>query len=372
MAEHTRIREVLLGFTPYRPGRSPEEVVREFGVERVVKLASNETAHGPLPGVTEAALEAAANANRYPDNASHRLRELLAERYDVEPNRIVVGCGSVGLCQQLVQATCDAGDVVLYGWRSFEAYPLFTTVAGARPLAIPLRGQRYDREAMADAFDDSVRLVFLCNPNNPTSTAVGRTEVERFLDALPPTVVVVYDEAYHHYIDDPDVPDGLELHRAHPNLAVLRTFSKAYGLAGLRVGYCIATEETAAALGKTHVAFSVSSVAQAAACASLRPELEPMLAERVAEVLAERTRVTEKLRGMGIDVPRSQANFVWLPLGDAAVPFAAACERRGVIIRPFAGDGVRVTIGSPEENDTFLSVVEPALAEADAGDPAAR
>ncbi|MFL6138576.1 MAG: histidinol-phosphate transaminase [Frankiaceae bacterium] len=368
MTQRARTRDVLDQFPAYRPGRSPEDVARELGIDRVVKLASNENPYGPLPGVIEQAVAGATVMNRYPDNGTGLLRETLAARLDVDPASIVTGCGSVGLCQQLVQAVCDAGDAALYGWRSFESYPLFVSVAGARSILVPLRDERYDLDALLDALpaalDDRLRLVFLCNPNNPTGTAVGRAAIERFLDAVPPSVLVVYDEAYREFVRDPEVPDGLDLHRAHPNVAVLRTFSKAYGLAGLRVGYCVAAPEVVEALGKTQVPFAVSTVAQLAAVASLAPEVEQVLAERVADIVTERCRVTEKLRGMGLAVPDSQANFVWLSLGAAAVPFAAACERRGAIVRPFATDGVRVTIGTPEENDVFLGVVEDALAEA--------
>jgi histidinol-phosphate aminotransferase len=363
MTATARTRQVLTQFPSYQPGRTPEEVAAANGVERVVKLASNESAFGPLPAVVERVGEAAALMNRYPDNGANRLRDALAERLGVDPAQITTGCGSVGLCQEIVQTALDAGDAALYGWRSFEAYPILVAVAGGRSVHVPLTEQAYDLDAMAAALTDDVRLVFLCNPNNPTGTAVGRVAIRRFLDAVPSDVLVVYDEAYREFVGDPGVPDGIELLRDYPNVAVLRTFSKAYGLAGLRVGYCVSAPELADAIRKTHVPFSVSTVAQAAALASLEPAAEAQLLERVEIVVAERGRVTEKLRGMGIDVPESQANFVWLPLGAAAVPFAGACERRGAIVRPFDGDGVRVTIGAPDENDLFLGVVEAALDE---------
>lgn len=361
--QQPRTRDVLAGFPPYRPGRSPADVARDYGIARVVKLASNENAHPPLPGVIERAAESLTAMNRYPDNAATALRERLGEWLDVDPLRVVPGCGSVALCQQLVQSTCDAGDDVAYCWRSFEAYPIFTAVAGARSVQGPLDAQTFDLRALAAALTPQTRLVFLCNPNNPTGTAVGREALVEFLDAVPSDVLVVYDEAYREYVSDPDVPDGMELARSYPNVAVLRTFSKAYGLAGMRVGYCVAPLAVADTLRTTHVPFSVSTVAQAAALASLEPWAQAELEERVTEVVGERARVTEKLRGMGLDVPSSQTNFVWLALGDDAVPFAAAAERRGAIVRPFDGDGVRVTIGTPDENDAFLAIVEDALAE---------
>lgn len=358
-----RTRGVLAQLPAYTPGRSTEQVAASHGLDRVVKLASNESALGPLPGVLEKAVTAAGSMNRYPDNDARLVREAIATRHGVDVDRVTVGCGSVGLCQQLVQIACNAGDDVVFGWRSFEAYPLFTAVAGATSVRVPLAAETYDLDAMAAALTPRTRLVFVCNPNNPTGTAVGRRLLERFLDAVPADTLVVYDEAYREFVRDPQVPDGVELADRWPNVVVLRTFSKAYGLAGMRVGYAVGTPEVADALRKTCVPFSVSTVAQAAAVASLEPASERLLAERVDDVVAERARVAEKLAGMGLDVPASQANFVWLPLQGRAVPFAAACERRGAIVRPFADDGVRVTIGAPEENDVFLSVVEAALDE---------
>jgi len=209
---------------------------------------------------------------------------------------------------------------------------------------------------MAERITGKTRLIFVCNPNNPTGTAVGRDEVVRFLRAVPADVVVALDEAYREFVTDPDVPDGLTLLAEFPNLVVLRTFSKAYGLAGLRVGYAIAGDPAvAAALRQTQVPFAVTSIAQAAALASLEPAAEKELLERVAAIAAERDRVLAGLRQLGYDVPPSQANFVWLPLGDATVDWAAGCEQRKVIVRPFAGAGARVTIGTPEENDRFLA-----------------
>jgi histidinol-phosphate aminotransferase len=198
--------------------------------------------------------------------------------------------------------------------------------------------------------------VFVCNPNNPTGTAVRRDELVAFLRRVPEHVVVALDEAYREFVTDPDVPDGLTLLDEHPNLVVLRTFSKAYGLAGLRVGYAIAADPAlAAALRQTQVPFSVSSIAQQAALASLEPEAEKQLLDRVGDIVAERSRVYDALREQGYDVPPSQANFVWLPLGAATTDWAGACERELVIVRPFAGDGVRVTIGDLAENDRLLA-----------------
>jgi histidinol-phosphate aminotransferase len=220
---------------------------------------------------------------------------------------------------------------------------------------VPLTAdERHDLDAMAAAITDRTRLVLLCSPNNPTGTAIRRGELERFLDRVPADLLVVIDEAYREFVRDPDVPDALEVYRDRPNVAVLRTFSKAYGLAGLRVGFGVAHEPVAAALRKTAVPFGVSSLAQTAATASLRAEDE--LFERVEALVKERSRVHDALREQGWSQPASEANFVWLRLGERTAEFAAACEAAGVVVRPFADEGARVTIGETEANDIFLRV----------------
>ncbi|HKC29120.1 MAG TPA: histidinol-phosphate transaminase, partial [Jatrophihabitans sp.] len=274
----------------------------------------------------------------------------------VDPAQIRVGCGSVSLCTQLVQAVADADEEVMYAWRSFEAYPIISAVSGASSVQVPLRDHVHDLDEMAARITGKTKLVFVCNPNNPTGTAVGRDELIGFLGAVPSDVVVALDEAYREFVTDPDVPDGLTLLAQFPNLVVLRTFSKAYGLAGLRVGYAIAADPAlAAALGQTQVPFAVTTVAQAAALASLEPQAERELLARVNDLVRERERLVGALRGFGYDVPPSEANFVWLPLGDATTQWASGCEERRVIVRPFAGAGARVTIGTPQENDRFLA-----------------
>jgi histidinol-phosphate aminotransferase len=341
------LRPVLGSLPAYVPGRT---------VPGAIKLASNETPYPPLPHVLARIADAAVNANRYPDNGSAALTATLAARHGVGAEQVAVGCGSVSLCTQLVQAVADADDEVVYAWRSFEAYPIIAAVSGASSVQVPLRAHVHDLDEMAARVTGKTRLLFVCNPNNPTGTAVGRDALLRFLRAVPPDVVVALDEAYREFVTDPDVPDGLSLLDEHPNLIVLRTFSKAYGLAGLRVGYAIAADRRlAAALRQTQVPFAVTSVAQEAALASLEPAAEAQLMARVADVVAERSRVYDALVSLGYEVPPTQANFVWLPLGDATVAWAAGCEERKVIVRAFAGSGVRITIGSPEENDALLA-----------------
>ncbi len=342
----TTIRPDLASLPAYVPGRT---------VPGAIKLASNEVPLPPHPAVLAAVAEAAATGNRYPDLAVTDLTARIASSLGVTPEMIATGCGSVSVCQQLVQATChDPADEVLFAWRSFEAYPIVTQIGGATARTVPLDGDfRHDLDAMAAAVGPRTRLVMVCSPNNPTGTVVTRAELERFLAAVGPEVVVALDEAYHEYVTDPDAADGTSLLDAHPNLVVLRTFSKAYRLAALRVGYAVAAPDVATALRKVCSPFSVSAVAQAGAIAAL-DHAEELLAT-CAEVVTERVRVRDALLAAGHVVPQTQANFVWLALGDRTADFAAHCLDHKVVVRPFAGAGVRVTVSSPEENDAFLA-----------------
>ena len=323
-----------------------------------LKLASNEISLPPPPSVLAAISEAAATGNRYPDPAATRLTARLAQRHEVSPDRIAVGCGSVLLCGQLVQSVCGAPtDEVIIAWRSFEAYPIVAQVGNARVVKVPLDAEhRHDLKAMAAAITPNTRLIFLCSPNNPTGTAIRYDELQTFLGKVPPNVLVVLDEAYREFVTDPDVPDGLTLLPRWPNLVALRTFSKAYRLAGFRVGYAIGSSNVINALRKVHPAFSVSTVAQAAAVAAL--ECLPELLSTCTEITRERTRVREVLLQFGYSVTPSQTNFLWLPLGERATEFAAHCTQEKVIVRPFAGDGVRVTVAGEDENDTFLTAAK--------------
>lgn len=348
-----KLRAELDGIPTYKPGRPP---AADEGAP-AYKLSSNENPFPPLPGVLESATAAAGSFNRYPDAACTELIAELAHRFGVPRSHIATGTGSVGVAQSLLQSTSGPGDEVIYAWRSFEAYPIITRISGATPVEVPLTdGEEHDLDAMAAAITDRTRLIFICNPNNPTGTAVRRAELERFLDRVPSDVLVVLDEAYREFIRDAEVPDGVEIYRDRPNVAVLRTFSKAYGLAGLRVGFAIAHEPVAAALRKTTMPFSVSQLAQDAAVASLRSE--EALLERVAGLVAERDRVVGALAGQGWTLADMQANFVWLRLGERTLDFAAACERAGVMVRPFPGEGVRITIGETEANDLMLATAD--------------
>ncbi len=320
------------------------------------KLSSNENPYPPLPGVLEAAVAAAGAMNRYPDMGSAALLEALSERFGVPVNDLAVGTGSVAMLYHLLQATCERGDEVVYAWRSFEAYPIAVALTGATSVRVPLTADaRHDLDAMAAAITDRTRVVLVCTPNNPTGPAVRGDELRRFIGRVPEHVLVVVDEAYREFIRDADTVDAVELYRERSNVVVLRTFSKAYGLAGLRVGLAIAPEPVTSAIRKCALPFGVSHIAQLAAVASL--QAEEALLERVEALVAERSRVVDGLRAAGWDVPDAQGNFVWLALGEDTVAFAAAADAAGVTVRPFAGDGARVTIGEPGANDLLLDVV---------------
>jgi histidinol-phosphate aminotransferase len=344
-----RVRAILDAVPSYKPGRAPVSVSGQS-----FKLSSNESPYGPLPSVEKAIAEAGRTINRYPDNGAEALNEAIAWRFAVPAEHVAVGCGSVGVAQQLLEAVGEPGAEILYAWRSFEAYPPLADLAGATSVQVPLRGETHDLEAMTAAITPRTRLIFVCNPNNPTGTVVHEVELTAFLDRVPDDCLVVLDEAYREYVRDAAVPDGICLYRDRPNVAVLRTFSKAYGLAGLRIGFMIAHEPVASAVRKTMLPFTVNSVAQAAAIASLQAESE--LLERVEAMIKERSRVRGALLADGWSVPRTEANFVWLPLNERTAAFAEACAAAGIAVRPFAGEGARVSIGTPEANDAFLAV----------------
>ncbi len=342
-----RLRPELADLPAYTPGRT---------VPGAIKIASNETVHGPLPSVRAAIEKATDTINRYPDNGYVALKERLGEHVGFASEHISVGCGSVSLCQQLVQITSTVGDEVLYGWRSFEIYPQQVRTAGATPVQVPLTDHTHDLDAMLAAITDRTRLIFVCNPNNPTSTVVDPDQLARFVAAVPPHILIAIDEAYVEYIREPLLPDSFGLVRKHSNVVVLRTFSKAYGLAGLRIGYAVGDPDIITALGKVYVPFTATSVSQAAAIASLDAADE--LLARTDAVVAERARVTSALRDAGYLVPSSQANFVWLPLPGRAQEFAAASADNRIIVRPYGDDGVRVTVSAPQENDVFLEFAQ--------------
>jgi histidinol-phosphate aminotransferase len=345
------LRPEIAALQPYRQGRPA--AVDAF------KLSSNENPFPPLPAVLEAVAES--SVNRYPDGAATALRARLAERFGVTPDEIQVGAGSVSILQQLIQAAAGPGDEVLYAWRSFEAYPGLVTVSGATSVRVPLRSDpdhdaTHDLDAMAAAVTDRTRVILICTPNNPTSTIVTGAGFEAFMATVPDTVLVLLDEAYREFVTDPDAVDGIPLLGRYPNLVVLRTFSKAYGLAGLRVGYAVGPAYILDAARATAVPLSVTEPAQRAALAALDNEAE--LLERVAVLVARRTEVERGLaeRGWTGDhaIPVAQGNFVWLPTGDQTTAAAETLEAGGIVARVFPPEGIRVSIGEPESVETLL------------------
>lgn len=321
----------------------------------VYKLSSNENPYEPLPAVLEAVEQAARGINRYPDMGNTALYAALADRLGVGPEQLAAGTGSVALLYHLFNAFCEPGDEVVTAWRSFEAYPIAITAAGATSVRVPLDAEgRHDLDAMAAAVGERTKVVVVCTPNNPTGPAVTQAGLARFVAAVPPEVLVVVDEAYREFVALDDPVDAVPLLGEHAHVVTLRTFAKAHGLAGLRVGYLAAHPEVAAAVRACSLPFGVSSIAQAAALASLASPAE--VDERVAAVVAQREVVAGALRAQGWELPDAQGNFVWLPLGDDARAFAAWCGEAGLSVRPFAGEGVRVTVGDPLADEAFVEV----------------
>ncbi|MFF9345196.1 histidinol-phosphate transaminase [Streptomyces sp. NPDC014773] len=345
------LRAVLETVASYRPSAGVHDPAA-----RPRPLSANESPHTPLPGIVEAVAGAGATVNRYPDPGCGELVRALARAHGVTEDRIAVGAGSVALLQTLFQAVADPGAEAVHAWPSFEVYPTLAALAGVESVRVPLTGETHDLAAMADRITDRTRLVVVCNPNNPTGTVVGPEELRKFLGSVPPTCLVAVDEAYHEYVRGPAAASALPLCADHPNLVVLRTFSKAYGLAGLRTGYLVGDPRVVEGLRKAALPYAVNSVAQRAAVAALG--LEDQLLRRVDATVAERVRVRDALLRAGWEVPDSQANFLWLRLDEDAAAFGAWCADRDVAVRAFPGVGVRVSIGSPEDDDQFLAAAD--------------
>jgi histidinol-phosphate aminotransferase len=351
-------RAPVRDLVPYEPGKPVEEVQRELGLDRVVKLASNEGPFGPFPAALEAIARSAPGLNRYPDGGAYRLRAALAELHDLRFEEVAVGAGSDGLVDGLSQIALEPGDGIVCGWPSFPSYAIDARKLGAVPKTIPLRDDRYDLEAMLDAITPRTKLVYVCHPNNPTGTMNTRAELDAYFDAVPDHVVTVLDQAYFEYIDDPDYPDGIgEYLEAGRRVVVLRTFSKIFGLAGVRVGYALASPAVVTALSKVRRAFDITTPAQEAALASLddRHEVE----RRRLENAAQRPELERILREHGLEpAGPAVANFLYCDLGEDSRPLFEQLLREGVIVRPTHGFGgptaIRVTVGTAEEN-AFLA-----------------
>jgi histidinol-phosphate aminotransferase len=314
-----------------------------------------------VPSIVAAIAAAAGDVNRYGDHRATDLRAAIAGWLDVDVDRVAAGCGSVGLLQQLLLAYVDPGDEVVYPWPSFEAYPIDVQLTGGVEVTVPLVDHTFDLEAVAAAVTDRTKLVLLANPNNPTGTAVHVDQLRRLVEQVPGDVLVVVDEAYREFVTA-DLGDPItDLQPGHPNVVVLRTFSKAFGLAALRTGYAVADPEVVVELDKVLIAFAVNHLAQVASLAAIaaRDEVQAV----VDRITAERDRVVASLRADGWDLPDAHANFVYLPLGSRTDVVFPEMEKRGVVVRPFPGVGMRVTIGTPAQNDRFLAT----LAEVAAG-----
>lgn len=340
----------------YQPGKSAKQAEVEHGIEDAIKLASNENPYQPVPAVIDAIEAAASGVNRYADHRASALRERLAEWLGLSANQIAVGCGSVGLLQQLCLTYIDPGDEVVYPWPSFEAYPINVKMMGGVPVTVDLVDHGFDLDAVAAAVTPKTKVVMLATPNNPTGTAISTADIGAFLSKIPDDVIVLVDEAYREFTDPKFGDPVADLVPNHRNVIVSRTLSKAYGLAGLRVGYAVADPEVVLELDKVLLAFTVNGLAQAGALAALDSldEIQPKLDV----ILAERQRVVDELTAAGWELPDTQANFVYIPMGDATEDAAAGLEQRGVVVRPFPSVGIRVTIGTKEENDRFLKTFQ--------------
>jgi len=351
-------RRALTDLVPYEPGKPIEEVQRELGLERVVKLASNEGPFPPFPAALEAIAEGATELNRYPDGGAYRLRDVLADRHGVRFEEVAFGAGADGILDCLSQAALDPGDAVVCGWPSFPSYVIDALKVGAEVRRVPLRDDRYDLPALLEAVDERTKIVYVCHPNNPTGTMNGRAELDAYFERVPAHVLTVLDQAYFEYVADPDYPDGIEKYfKAGHRVLVLRTFSKIYGLAGLRVGYGIGPPDVVEAIAKVRRAFDLGAIAQAAALASLDDPDELERRRLLNEV--GRAELEATLRAHGFE-PAGPAvgNFLYFDTGaDARVLFDDLLHE-GVIVRPLAGFGaptaVRITVGTPDEN-AFLA-----------------
>jgi histidinol-phosphate aminotransferase len=353
-------RPAVQGLVPYEPGKPVEEVQRELGLDRCVKLASNEGPFGPFPAALEALARHATELNRYPDGGAWRLRSELAERHGVAFEEVAVGAGADGLIDCLCQASLDPGQEMVCGWPSFASYVIDAAKQGAVAVKVPLRDDRYDLDTMLEAITPRTRIVFLCLPNNPTGTTNTRAELEAFLDQVPDDVLVVADQAYFEYIDDPGYPDAIDLFKGGRPLAVLRTFSKIFGLAGLRVGYMVGPTTVVTAVNKVKRAFDVSTAAQEAALASLNDPDE--IARRRASNAESRLQLAAILEAAGLPAAGpAVANFLYADTGADTRQLFEALLGEGVIVRPLHGFGaptaIRVTCGTADENEFFAAAL---------------
>jgi histidinol-phosphate aminotransferase len=360
-------RPSVEGLTPYQPGKPVEDVQRELGLERVIKLASNEGPFGPLPAAQEALARAVPELNRYPDGGSFRLHAALAARHGVAFDEITVGAGADGCIDMLSQATLDPGDEIVCGWPSFASYVIYARKQGAVARTVPLVEHRYDLDALLAEITPRTKLVYICLPNNPTGTTNTTAELDAYFERVPEHVLTVVDQAYFEYIERDDYPDAVERYlKAGRRVVVLRTFSKIYGLAGLRIGYAAGPRDVCAALAKVRRPFDITTPAQVAALASLDDHAE--LARRRALNAEGRTRLDSVLRDHGFEPAPSVGNFLYVETGADGTELFERLLREGIIVRPLAGFGaptaVRVTVGTLDEIAAFAEALERVLATA--------
>jgi histidinol-phosphate aminotransferase len=359
-------RPAITALTPYQPGKPIEDVQRELGLERVVKLASNEGPFPPFPAALEAMARSAADLNRYPDGGAYRLHEALASRHGVAFEQVCAGSGADGCLDMLSQAVLDPGDEIVCGWPSFPSYVIYALKQGAAPKLVPLREHRYDLDALLTAITPRTKLVYICHPNNPTGTVNSRAELDAFFERVPEHVLTVVDQAYFEYIEDPDYPDAVEEYVKRGRRAlVLRTFSKIYGLAGLRVGYAVGPPGVCALLTKTRRPFDITTPAQVAALASLDDpaELGRRRALNAEGILA----LAGALREHGLEpVGGAAGNFLYVDVGEDARALYEQLLQEGVIVRPLHGFGapsaLRISVGAPDENAYFAAALKRVLA----------
>ena len=354
-----RISADIAGITPYSPGKPIEELEREFGITDSIKLASNENPRGPSPKALAVLSEAAKALHRYPDGGGHYLRRALADRWKVSPAQIILGNGSDEVITMLTKAFLEPGDEAVMADPSFIVYKIDVTAAHGKLVQVPLKEFRHDLPAMAKAVTPKTRLVFVCNPNNPTGTYVTAAEVSEFLMSIPRDVIVVFDEAYYEYVTAADYPDTLAILKSGRNVVLLRTFSKIYGLAGLRIGYGLTTPEIVQHLNRIRPPFNTNSLAQKAALAALADE------EHVRESRRLNTEglgiLAERLKTLGLHVVPSQANFLYVDVKRDGKAVFEALLRQGVIVRHLGGTFLRVTIGLPQENERFITALQAVL-----------
>ena len=341
-----KVHPDIASLSPYVPGKPIEELQRELGLARVMKLASNENPLGPSPKALAALSEGTATLHRYPDGGAFRLREALADRWKVTPDQVILGNGSDEILGLLARTFLAPGDEAIMADQTFVIYKMEVTAAHGIPVIVPLKQWRHDLQAMADAITDRTRLLFLCNPNNPTGTMVSADEVELLLSRVPAHVVVVFDEAYFEYVRS----------QQGRNAIVLRTFSKIYGLAGLRIGYGVTTTEIANFLNRVRPPFNANSLAQRAALAALGDDEHVAKSRSVNE--AGMRQMVNGLTALGFSPIPSEANFVYIDIGRDGRAVFEALLREGIIIRHIEGPMVRVTIGLEEENREFLAALK--------------